>query len=447
MKHTGAGMKRWQLILFSAWMAGAAQAAEIVAGPMPGHSAMRAAKVWLQTDAPAELRLRYWPQQQPESIYQSEVRVSEAQTAHTVEFDVVGLEPGMRYTYRVVLDGVEQKPSFDQTFRTQPLWQWRSDPPDFSFALGSCSYVNQPEYDRPGRPYGGGYQIYDSIARQQPDFMLWIGDNWYYREVDWDSVWGLYARASHSRQLPEMQRLLVSTHHYATWDDHDFGPNDSDRSHGLRDHARQVFDDFWPNPDFSAADVGGVINHSEWHDAAFFLLDNRSFRDANDRVVGQRIVLGERQIEWLINALKFSQASFKFVVLGGQFLNSAEVRENLARIAPAERRRVLDASDAEDIAGVIFLSGDRHHSVLLRMDRDSDYPLHDWTVSPLTAGPSRPVEGEGQYRVEGSVFSERAFGVIAVTGPRMERVATLSLRDSDGEMLWSHSIRAVDLTP
>jgi alkaline phosphatase D len=438
-------MIRLPLLLLAFSLGAALHAAEVVSGPMPGHSAMRAAKLWLQTDAAAEVRIRYWPDGQPEAAAESLPLPTQPARAHTAEFDIVGLEPGTQYAYRVLLDGIEQDPLFEQHFRTQPLWQWRSDPPDFSFALGSCSYVNQAEYDRPNRPYGGDYQIYDAIAAQAPDFMLWMGDNWYYREVDWDSVWGLYQRASFSRQLPQMQRLLVSTHHYATWDDHDYGPNNADRSYALRDHAIQVFDDFWPNPDFSAADTGGVINHFEWHDAAFFLLDNRSFRDANERVTGQRIVLGDAQIEWLINALKFSRATFKFVVMGGQFLNSAEVFENLGHIAPAERQRILDAIDAEDIPGVVFLSGDRHHSVLLRKDRGTDYPLHDWTVSPLTAGASRPVEGEGQYRVEGSVATQRAFGIVSVSGPRMDRVATLSLRDSDGKELWSSQIRAVDL--
>lgn len=422
-----------------------AVAIDVVAGPMPGHSAMRAVKLWLQTDGPAEVSIRYWPEGEIDAARTSGVLRADPTRAYTVEFDLGGLEPGTRYAYRVLIDGIEQPEVYPQRFRTQPLWQWRSDPPDFSFALGSCSYVNQTEYDRPNRPYGGDYQIYDAIAEQAPDFMLWMGDNWYYREVDWDSVWGLYDRASYSRRLPELQKLLVSTHHYAIWDDHDFGPNNADRSYALRDHAIRVFNDFWPNPDFSIAGSDGVTNYFEWHDAAFFLLDNRSFRDANDRVGGRRTVLGEAQIEWLINALKSSHATFRFVVMGGQFLNSAEVVENLAQVAPAERQRILDAIDAEDIPGVVFLSGDRHHSVLLRKDRGVDYPLYDWTVSPLSAGPSRPFEGEGQYQVEGSVFTQRAFGVISVSGPRPERVATLTLHGSDGAALWSTRIHARDL--
>lgn len=428
-------------------LAASVHATEIVAGPMPGHSAMRAVKVWLQTDGEADVALRYWPLDAPAESALTRIQRPYPDAAHTLEFDVTALEPGTVYAYEVMLNGVAVPAQFEQRFQTQPLWQWRKDPPDFRFALGSCSYVNQPEYDRPGDAYGGDHKIYASIAESKPDFMLWTGDNWYYREVDWDSVWGLYARVTHSRSLPELQPLLVGTHHYAIWDDHDYGPNNSDQSYALGEQALEVFDAFWPNPDFSAAGTSGVTNYFEWHDAAFFLLDNRFFRDANERVAGGGQVFGAAQIDWLINALKSSGATFKFVVAGGQFLNSAEVFENLVHVAPHERQRILNAIDAEDIPGVVFLSGDRHHSVLLRKDSGVDYPLYDWTVSPLTSGASQPYEGEGQYRVEGSVYQERAFGTVDIRGPRDDRVAELTLRDSDGEIVWQSEIRANDLQP
>lgn len=440
---------RTVLLCCALWLAGSlsqpATAQQVVAGPMPGYSAMRVVQVWLQTDGPAEARLAFRPAGSSDEFRVTEAVRTEARSAFTAEIDVTGLEPGTEYEYRVLLDGSAQDSDFALRFQTQPLWQWRESPPDFSFALGSCSYVNQPEYDRPGRPYGGDYQIYDAIAEADPDFMLWMGDNFYYREVDWDSPWGMYQRVSHSRQLPEMQRLLTGMHHFGTWDDHDFGPNNSDRSYALRDTAKEVFDAFFPNPPFSGAGGGGVMSYFEWHDAGFFLLDNRYFRSANDRVTGERTVLGRAQAEWLIDALQKSDATFKFVVMGGQFINSAELFENYAHLAPGERREILDRIAAEDIPGVVFLTGDRHHSVLLKMDRRGEYALYDWTVSPLTAGAGSPQEGEGQYRVEGSLFTERNFGRVEITGPRDDRVATLILHDSNGAERFRYTIRANDL--
>ena len=34
--------------------------------------------------------------------------------------------------------------------QTQVLWDYRMDPPPFSFVTGSCAYINEAQYDRPG---------------------------------------------------------------------------------------------------------------------------------------------------------------------------------------------------------------------------------------------------------------------------------------------------------
>jgi alkaline phosphatase D len=69
-------------------------------------------------------------------------------------------------------------------FRTPPLWQWRTDPPDFTLLTGSCAYINEEAYDRPGKPYGDGYSIFETMAQMRPDLTLWMGDNLYFHEAD-----------------------------------------------------------------------------------------------------------------------------------------------------------------------------------------------------------------------------------------------------------------------
>ena len=156
--------------------------------------------------------------------------------------------------YAVIVNGRRISRPYPLRFQTQKLWQWREEPPAFRIALGSCAYVNEPEYDRPGNAYGGGLEIFTSIVRTKPDAMLWLGDNVYLREVDWYTRTGILARYTHSRSIPELQPLLASTHHYATWDDHDFGPNNSDRSWIHKDVSLDAFKLFWGNPGYG---VGG----------------------------------------------------------------------------------------------------------------------------------------------------------------------------------------------
>lgn len=418
-------------------------AAELASGPMPGYSTAQEAAVWIQTRQPAQVQLLYWPESDEQQAARSILVQTRADRALTATLTATGLQPGTRYHYRIALGGELVEASHAQTFVSQPLLH--TGLTDFSFALGSCAKINDPAFDAPEYSNGGDYQIFDAIADQQPDFMLWLGDNVYYLPPDTSSAAGMYHRYSNVRQLPQLQRLLTATHHYAIWDDHDYGPNNADRSFALRDISRQVFHSFWANPVRDAAGSGGISSYFEWQDAAFFMLDNRSHRRANLRVTGQRQILGDEQLDWLLNALSNSLATFKFIVIGGQVLNSGEVFENYVNVAPGERRELLDRIAAERIPGVIILSGDRHHSAMHIMPRFEQYPLHEWTVSPLTAKAYTPVRGEGQYIVDDSIYTQRNFGVIKISGPAAQRRLQMTLHDVDGREVWSTRIGADEL--
>ncbi|PJF33216.1 MAG: phosphodiesterase, partial [Phototrophicales bacterium] len=127
----------------------------------------------------------------------------------------------------------------------------------------------------------------------------------------------------------------------------------------------------------------------------------RYFRAPNFRITGKRDMIGEAQLQWLIDALKNSRAPFKFVVFGGQVVNDFRYFENYATFAE-ERERLFTLLEQERIEGVIFLSGDRHHTILSKMDRPASYPLYDLTSSALTAGTHTPRDDENNLRVKGT---------------------------------------------
>jgi alkaline phosphatase D len=85
----------------------------------------------------------------------------------------------------------------------------------FSFLTGSCTYINNPEFDRPGKPYGQDSTIFETMAKEKSDFMLWLGDNWYTREIDYYSEWGLFNRPSSDRRKPFYTNLFKAMPHYA----------------------------------------------------------------------------------------------------------------------------------------------------------------------------------------------------------------------------------------
>jgi alkaline phosphatase D len=430
-----------------------AQEKLLKAGPMVGYSEMREVALWVQTTGPAKVRFTYWDREKPAYPYQTAERSTTAESGFTATVIADQVQPGKKYAYELYLNNKKVVRPYPLAFQSQPLWQWRTDPPTFKFATGSCFYVNETEYDRPGKPYGGGYEIATTILGQQPDFMLWLGDNTYLREPDWNTWTGIVHRYGHTRSLPELQPLLGSVHHYATWDDHDYGPDNSDRSFWNKAQALKAFKLFWANSNYVLGENAGVTGSFQWHDVQFFLLDDRWYKTPNHNttalagetgnLAGPRPLLGDAQLQWLIDALTYSRAPFKFVVIGSQVLNPVEQEDSYA-FYPQERDKLLEAIAAAKIPGVIFLDGDRHFTSLTKLERPGTYPLYDITISPLTAGTYSPKENN-TLLVPGTLVTDRNFGLLEVSGPRTDRVLTIRVLDAAGKERWTRQIKASEL--
>lgn len=418
--------------------------AQLQSGPMLGYAEMREVLLWVQTTQPAVVQFVYWDQEEPNVRYRTEEVQTLEHTAFTARCLANQVEPGKEYAYELLINGEKISLDYPTTFATPELWQWRTDPPSFTMALGSCYYANEPVYDRPGTPYGGDYQIFTSIYEKQPDVMLWLGDNVYLREADWYSRTGIMHRYTHTRSLPELQPLLASTHHYAIWDDHDFGPNNSDRSFIHKDVTLEAFDLFWGNPTTGLPGHKGITTFFQWADIDFFLLDDRYFRTPNNRKTGERTLLGEAQLEWIIDALVSSNAPFKMVAIGGQVLNTAQRFETYNNLFPEERQYLLRRIEEEGVKNVVFLTGDRHHTELSRYENRNGHLIYDWTVSPLTSGAASRVTETNLLRVDGTLVTQRNFGMLQVSGPRNQRTLTLTVYDSEGEELWTRTIEQQD---
>ena len=434
-----------QSILFSLMFISTYAQDLINSGPMVGYSTMQEVLLWVQTEERANVHFEYYEIDNPKVKFSTDKIETEKKNGYVAKLIADQVIPGKKYKYELYVNNYKIERNYAMEFQTQELWKWRTDPPDVKFIIGSCSYINEPKFDRPGKPYGSNFEIFNSINKKNPDFMLWLGDNTYLREPDWNSRTGFIKRYSHTRAFPELQPLLASTHHYATWDDHDYGPNNSDGSFWLKETASEIFKLFWGNPNYNVTGKGGITGFFQWSDLDFFLLDNRYHRTANNNLTGNRQMLGKDQIDWLINALSFSQASFKFVAVGGQVISNGAVYENYATY-PDERKYLLDKIREAKIEGVIFLDGDRHHTILSKMQETKNvYPLYDLTCSSLTAGVNNDNEPYNSFKLEETFVNVNNFGMLNVTGPTNDRELTIQIFDKDGKELWIKSIKANDL--
>ena len=416
-------------------------------GPMVGYCEMKEAMIWIQTTKEALVRIDYFAIDTPNEKFSSEAQKSENSNGFTNHIVLNKLQPGKQYHYDVFLDGKKVVLPYETSFSSKKLWLWREDAPDFTIAFGSCNYINEEVVDRPGKGYGSGYQIYESIHNKKPNIMLWGGDNIYLREADWDSKTGIYHRYTHTRSIKELQPLLASTQNFAIWDDHDFGPNDGDRSFYFKYETQNAFKNFWANKTYGtdANQKEGIYSTFNWGDAQFFLLDDRFFKSPNDRLTGEKTIIGSTQFEWLIDALSSSKAAFKVIVIGGQVLNPSARFENYENY-PKEKQKLLSEIEANKIKGVLFLTGDRHFSELSKLNRENNYPLYDWTVSPLTSGVGNSYKDDVNInRVEGSLFAQNNFGILSFSGNKANRQLKLTLFDVQGKELWNKVITKKEL--
>ena len=436
-------MKKIVLLIFISFQA----LSQIKTGPMIGYTEMREILIWVQTKKSQKVKIQFSEIENPSNIQISDEIMTSKTDGFIAKIILSDLKPGKKYAYSVILDKKTQSLPYETTFKTQALWQYRTDPPNFKVAVGSCVYIGDSTFDRPGRSYGASYEIFKTIADQKPDMMIWGGDNTYYREVDYYTRSGMISRMTHTRAVPEMQELLGSTPNYAIWDDHDYGNNDSDRGFWLKNTALDVFKLFWANPNYVFPNEA-ITGTTTMNDVQFFFLDDRWWKAPNDRKeTGTRDYLGDKQLQWLIDALKSSSASFKIIVNGGQIVNTSKVFENMANYE-TERATLLDLISKEKIPGVFFISGDRHHSVMHKLEREGTYPLYDLTASPITSGPAKPLKEEYENKTilpETVVEGKRNFATLEFSGPLKERIMKISILDKDGKSLWDKQLSVKDL--
>ncbi|GAL82889.1 phosphodiesterase [Sporocytophaga myxococcoides] len=404
-------------------------------GPMPGFSGKNHVLIWLQTKEPATAYLKYWISKNTAGYLLSPEIVSDKESGNTFHFDIRNLKSGERYQYEVYINNIRQELEEPLYFRTQ-FDSAVSE--EFSFATGSCAYTKEP--DTESEEYRGIYNIYNSIADLKPDFMLWLGDNVYFENTDIASKQGMLHRYTFSRGNPYLQKLLRTSHHYAIWDDHDFGPNDADSSFKNKAISNEMFNLFWCNNDLTRFNRNNSIaNIFSWNDADFFLLDDRTFRAPAKSARANKQLLGKEQIEWLIKELKGSKASFKFIAMGGQMLNPDKVFENYSRYKK-EWKYFLSELDKSGVGGVILLTGDRHFSEVTMMPRENNYPLYELTSSPLTSSIAKREMGHNKLRIEGSLTAERNFSIITIGGEGEKRFVNMISYSNSGKPLWERKI-------
>ena len=276
-------------------------------------------------------------------------------------------------------------------------------------AFGSCANQDKPQ------------PIWTPILADAPDLFLFLGDNVY---ADTDDPAQLQASYDTLGRIPGLQKLLASTPVMAIWDDHDYGPNNSDRLSPSREAAQLAYRHYVPHYPLPAdAELVGqplaerpIAQAFSYGRVRFILLDSRSQRDpVNQADDADKTMLGTWQREWLQRELLATRDThpLTFILTTVPWISDETgTRDNWGRY-PTERAELSRWMVDNHIRGVCFLGGDAHmlaadngrHNTYAGqgqpgfpvlqagpLDRSGSVKGGPWSVTPVL-----PADGEGQF--------------------------------------------------
>jgi len=323
-----------------------------------------------------------------------------------------------------------------------------------SIAVGSCY--------RPDR--SDTKNVWQTLASLEPDVFLFIGDNMY---ADLDR----FKRAVTVADLHANYALLAKSPYagfaaqvpvLATWDDHDYGLNDAGAELPFKAESQQALVDFFRDPaDAPRRTRPGVYMARtvgpQGRRVQFILLDTRYFRspmklDPQARrktyvgnVDADATVLGDAQWDWLEAQLK-RPAEVRVIATSIQAVAREHRFEKWANF-PRERQRLFELIKQTGAAGVVLVSGDRHHLELSVEPEAAGYPIYDLTASGMNQGGGRTKDEPNTHRVpDTQAWTLPNVGQIRINWAGPETTLTLrGLAAATGEVVIDHEVKLSDL--
>jgi alkaline phosphatase D len=395
----------------------AALAATPAQGPVLGDLTATSVQIWMRLDAPGEALVNVYDPAGTK-VWHTSVQ-AEADHDNTTVVTLTALTPETRYAY--VIDGEHQPEWF---FTTPPRQATHT-----RLAFASCA-----------KEAKGSGRVWNRIDTLQPDGLVLLGDTPYIDSTDL----GVQRRRYRAfAAFAPFAQLASHTPVYSTWDDHDFGRNDTDGRLKGKANSRRAVLEYRPNPSFGEADKG-IYTSFRSGPVEVFLLDARWFA-RTEGVEGDWSLLGAQQWAWLERSLKASTAPFKVLATGMVFNGSVRPGKHDcwgAYRQEYDRLRTL----IDGIDGVVLVSGDVHWSRELEHDPGDradaqDWPLVEFVTSPVhehliaAANPPHPWLRWSRGEVNSFLMLDAD-----------ERMLRMSFMNAAGEVLHNRVLRLAEST-
>ncbi len=337
-------------------------------GPFIGHVTPDSAQVWARTSSPGKYVLAVTDSK---GVVTRASATADAESDNCVVFDATGLVPNMGYTYAIESEGgTVIRMGEDLVFRTAPAIDADCD---VRLMFASCA--------REDEATGLAWR---QAATQKPDAVVLLGDTPYIDRPDLDYLRKRYAAFA---AFPPMADLLRTTPWYGTWDDHDFGIDDTDGRVKGKKKSRRAFVEYHANPSYGNG-KRGIYTKFRRGPVEVFLLDTRTYAamEPSPFLGHHASLLGADQWKWLLKGLESSTAPVKILACG-MIWNGATRPGKLDHWGsyPYEREALFKHIGKHKIQGVTLVGGDIHRSRVIRhaSAQRAGYDIIELIVSPM----------------------------------------------------------------
>ena len=310
-------------------------------GSVTAHSAVVKGRL---TQPGAEARLVYG--RQPDLVDAGTPPRVAADGLGIAAFAIEGLQPASQYFYAIEAGGRRSPIGRFRTFRDGPM--------SFRVAAASCAST------------GSRSSVFSTIQALDPNLLIHMGD-FHYENIsanDPARFLRAYDDVFESRTQSDLYRNVPIAY---VWDDHDYGPNDADRTSPSRAASRQVYRDAVPHYPLPAGDT--TINQAfTIGRVRFILTDMRSERTpirAPDD--DKKSMLGPAQRVWLLEELAAAAARYPLVVWVSTVPWITREGDPQDGWQPFARERTMIADHIKRVGlgtRIIMLSGDAHMSAM-----------------------------------------------------------------------------------
>ncbi|MDJ1470286.1 glycerophosphodiester phosphodiesterase family protein [Xanthocytophaga flava] len=298
-------------------------------------------------------------------------------------------------------------------------------------AFGSCNKHDLPQ------------PLWKDISNDKPHSWIWLGDNIY---GDSEDMQVLKTKYESQLQQKEYKKLASVTRIIGTWDDHDFGVNDGNRTYAKKEESQQLFLDFLGESKSSPLRLQKGVYSSHRYKVGrttvkVILLDVRYHQDPVNRIDGvcqpnfKGDILGEAQWKWLEQELAGSDASIHIIGSGLQII-PADHKDEKWENFPKSRKRFFELLAKYKIPGVIVLSGDRHMAEVSTLTVEGlDYPMYEITSSGLTHAWETLKPDVNRYRIS-PIIPFLNYGLLKISSTNDSIQVRMEIKGQQGFTYW-----------